>query len=145
VKALFLPLFLMAALLSAGCEGEVSTSRATPPPATPTALPPAGPAASIDPRSGPAGTTVTVTGSGWPARAPVAINGAGQSEGRPYATIVTTESGSFRVSFVLERRPDGAPLEVGRYDLIASSGTVEVRIPFQVLTPRPVGQPREGG
>lgn len=101
--------------------------------------------ASIDPRSGPAGTTVTVTGSGWPASAPVAIGGVGQNEARPYATIVTTESGSFRVSFVLERQPDGRPLEVGRFELVARSGTAEVSIPFQVLTPRPVAQPRDGG
>jgi hypothetical protein len=60
---------------------------------------------------------------------------------RPFETVTATADGSFTANFLLEKTPAGEELRVGRYELIARSGTTEVRLPFQVEVRRPLGNP----
>ena len=139
--ALFLALIL--GLLSLACGGSDSpdgfqTAVRTP---TPRSRSGSGPTASVDPRSGPPGIQLTVTGSGWPARASVTLTGetAPGKTARPYANLDAEADGSFTAKFRLEKTAAGDDLQVGRYDLIARSGSDEVHIPFLVEVRRPIG------
>ncbi len=142
-------------LLLAGCSGGSSPKSATITPsrgqsAAPTARtsPTAtGPAAIVEPKEGPPATEVSVQGTGWPAGLPVVIS-ADVPEGataKPYATVTARSDGTFDASFLLASLPDGSNLKVGRLDLIVRSGSIEVRVPYQVDTPRPVRVTPGGG
>jgi hypothetical protein len=146
VRAAGGPFALIAlALLLAACGGPDASATPSRAVQNATAAPtPSGPNAAIEPRSGPPGTSVTVSGSGWPSGASITIRGDGAA-GRPYASVTASEAGAFRATFILERKPDGGSLSVGRFDLLAESDGAVVRIPFQVQTPRPVAPAHEGG
>jgi hypothetical protein len=90
---------------------------------------------------------VTVTGSGWPAGITIDLTGQVPAgvQASPYATVVTDGSGGFVARFRLEKTPDGNELEAGRFDLIARAPSVQVGIPFQVETRRPIRNPGPGG
>jgi len=105
------------------------------------------PTAVVEPRSGPPGTEVTVIGMGWPAGVQVDVTAALPPgvTGRPYATVITDTNGAFTAQFRLEKRPDGADLQVGRFDIIARSASLQLDIPFVVETRRPIFGPGPGG
>jgi hypothetical protein len=106
-----------------------------------------GPTAAVEPRSGPPGSEITVTGAGWPAGITIDLTGQVPAgvQASPYATVVTDGSGGFVARFRLEKTPDGHDLETGRFDLIARAPGVQVGIPFQVETRRPIRNPGPGG
>jgi hypothetical protein len=143
---------LLAGLLAAAaiaCGGRDSSSKAPTPRPTATARATTGPAASIDPRNGPPGTLVTVSGTGWAPNAQVTLTGADvdttTQNVKPYATVTSKADGSWVTSFRLEKSATGEDLLVGRYDLVAKSGSTSVNIMFLVETKRPVGGPVGGG
>jgi ABC-type glycerol-3-phosphate transport system substrate-binding protein len=137
-------------LLLAGCGGDSESDSGNAAPgatsrASSAASPAAsGPTATLSPRNGPPGTEVTISGSGWPAAATVTVVGESAS-GAPYSTVTTNEQGGFTVQFRLEKQPNGADLQIGRFNLIARSGTTDVVLPFQVDSRRPVQGPGPGG
>jgi hypothetical protein len=100
-----------------------------------------GPQAVVEPKSGPPGTQVTVRGSGWEPGVLIDLTGdlAPGATADPYDTVLTSQDGSFSISFRLEETPDGAALTTGRYNLIARTTGSQVTIPFLVETRRPVG------
>jgi hypothetical protein len=99
----------------------------------------------VDPRSGPPGTQVTVSGSGWAPRSPITVAAASSSSPQPYASVTTTDDGSFTARFRLEKTPDGSDLKIGRFDLVARAAGTEVTLPFQIEVARPVRNPGDGG
>lgn len=145
MKALLLVAIALLVWLGAACGGGSVEPVPVQPTSTtsPASTAATGPAVAVEPRGGPAGTSVTVSGSGWPSGVALTIGGPGS--GRPYASVTVAENGTFRATFILERQPDGGALMVGRFDLVARTEAAEVRVPFQVQSPRPVSNPREGG
>jgi hypothetical protein len=147
VRVVLVALTVLVVFLGAACQagdgGPAAPSTSVQRPSATATL--SGPNLTIEPRSGPPGTTITISGAGWAPGETVAIGGDGRVSGSPYASVTANESGSFRAVFILERQPDGSSLSVGRFDLIARSSSTEVRMPFQVQTPRPVGNPSQGG
>lgn len=134
-------LALLVALVAScgGSSGGGSTATLPAPTATRT-----GPTVSVNPRSGPPGTEITISGSGWPAGVVVTLTGE-RPDAEAYTTVLTDQSGSFRKSFFIEKKPDGSSLETGRFDLIAVTGSTRVQIPFLVEVRRPVPGPGPGG
>lgn len=127
-------------LIACGGDDESPTlSQQAGPTARPTRAV-SGPTASVEPRSGPPGGFVTVSGASWPAGVLVDVTGIlpPGTKADPYATTTTDQSGAFSVRFRLEKTPDGADLQVGRFDLIVRSASAEVDIPFVVETKRPI-------
>ena len=137
-------------LLSMACGGNdkqpanlTATPRAI---ATPTKVP-EGVQAQVDPRHGAPGSEITISGSGWPANVQLEISG---YKSRPdptakaYETTMTNASGSFSVSFRLEKKPDGSDLEVGGFTLVVQGGNERAEIPFLVESPRPIFGPGPG-
>ncbi len=64
---------------------------------------------------------------------------------QPYATALTDQSGGFVVRFRLEETADGNELQVGGFELIVRSASVQVSVPFLVQTRRPLTRPGPGG
>jgi len=132
---------LITALVIAACSGDSGSSAPTaiaPPAATATSVPRTGPSATVAPRSGPPGIEVTVSGTGWPAGADVTISADVPGETTPYATATAGADGSFLVRFLLEELPGGGRLTVGVLNLKIAAGDASVRLPYSVLTPRPI-------
>jgi hypothetical protein len=149
VRRIVFLVFAGLAVAAAACGGGGSS---TPPPAQPRSTstptrPASGPTLSLEPRSGPPGSVVTLTGSGWPSGVKVDLTGkvAAGVKATPYTTVITDSSGGFVASFRLEKTPDGKDLQVGRFDLIARSSTVQVDISFLVESRRPIFGPGPGG
>jgi hypothetical protein len=132
--------------LAVACGGgsKDDNSTASKPSATATRKPNAGPAITMNPKSGPPGIDVTANGTGWPAGVEVAITG-GSPGSKPYTTAITDRSGAFSAKFFLEKKPDGTALETGRFDIIASAGDAVVTVPYVVEVRRPTGGPGAGG
>ena len=137
------------AVFLVACSGDDASSttvQQAEPAARPTRAS-SGPTASVEPRSGPPGSEITVSGASWPPGVLIDVTGLLPAGIRadPFATTTTDQSGSFRVSFRLEKTPDGNDLEVGRYDLIVRSRGNEVDVPFLVETRRPIQNNGPGG
>jgi hypothetical protein len=138
-------------LLVLACGGSSSaspTATIRPTSSRPSTPTPAGPRASIDPRSGPPGTEVTVTGSGWPANAKIDLQAriSAAEYATPYETVTADAQGGFNVQLRLEKTPDGTTtLPVGLLDLVAKSASTVVPIPFEVETRRPIAGGGPGG
>jgi hypothetical protein len=140
VKLLILTV-LAAVLLACSSGEDDGFSRGTPsitqgaPTATPVI---SGPTAMIEPSRGRPGTEVVVTGRGWPAQATITIGPLLTTPGmtvQPLATVTAEANGTFTVRFRVDRT------QVGRFDLAARSGPIEVRLPFEVDPPVPGGAP----
>ena len=149
VRRIVFLVFAVAAVFLAACGGDDppnTTARQSDPDARPTRAS-SGPTASVEPRSGPPGSEITVSGASWPPGVLIDVTGILPAGIRadPFATTTTDQSGSFRVSFRLEKTPDGNDLEVGRYDLIVRSRANEVDVPFLVETRRPIQNNGPGG
>jgi len=150
VTRLSFALLAVLAVAAFACGGGGDKPAAGEGSARPAAAPtrPSGrPTAAVEPKSGPPGTQVTVTGTGWPAGVLVDVTAVLPPgvTAPPYATVTTDGSGSFIAQFRLEKRPDGADLQVGRFDLIARSAGVQLDVPFLVETRRPIFGPGPGG
>jgi ABC-type glycerol-3-phosphate transport system substrate-binding protein len=130
--------------VAAACGGDSSSSATTASTSTTTTRTAEGPTTTLNPKFGPPGIDVTASGTGWPAGVEVAITG-GAPGAKPYATAITDRSGAFSAKFFLEKKPDGSALETGRFDIIASSGSTVVTVPYVVQVPRPTGGPGPGG
>lgn len=129
-----------------GDDGPKTVNQAPEPTARPTRAV-SGPTASVEPRSGPPGSVITVSGASWPPGVLIDVTGelpAG-TKADPYATTTSNQAGAFSVSFRLEKTADGGELQVGRYDLIVRSASVEVDVPFLVETRRPIQNQGPGG
>ncbi|HEU0072413.1 MAG TPA: hypothetical protein VFS30_00240 [Dehalococcoidia bacterium] len=127
-------------LIACGGDEEPRTASQLPEPTARPTRAATGPTAIVEPRSGPPGDFVTVSGAAWPPGVLIDVTGilpAG-TKADPYATTTTDQSGAFSVRFRLEKTPDGADLQVGRFDLIVRSASAEVDIPFLVETRRPI-------
>jgi hypothetical protein len=137
-------LFLIACGGDSDSDADNAAPQATARPAGASNPVASGPTATLSPRNGPPGTEVTISGSGWPAAATVTVVGE-SSSGAPYSTVTTNDQGGFTVQFRLEKQPNGADLQIGRFNLIARSGPTEIVLPFQVDSRRPVQGPGPGG
>jgi hypothetical protein len=150
-KALLFAAIAVVPLLIAACGGDDDrgsggNSGSSPPVRTPAAAATAsGPSATLSPRNGPPGTEVTVSGSGWTAGATVTVEADLPGQSVPYSTVTANTQGAFTVQFRLEKQPNGADLQTGRFNLIARSGSTQVVLPFQVDSRRPVQGPGPGG
>lgn len=148
MRVRFRYLLALPALLLFACAGGATPApprplASSPPPAS---TPSSGPIVSIDPRSGPRGTEVTVSGSGWPGGVEVVLTSASATAGAsPYARVKTMSDGSFSAHFRLDSAPDGRGLPVGRFEMVARAGAIEVPVTFQVESPRPVGGGGQSG
>jgi hypothetical protein len=145
VTRILLLLGALTAVLAVACGGGDNSSSAS----TATQLPalsaaptstPQGAYAIVEPREGPPGTEITVTGHNWEPGVLVDITGALDPgvTGNPYKTVTSSSDGSFTAQFRLESKADGTDLSTGRYDLIASSASTKVTIPFLVETRHPI-------
>ena len=142
---LALPLLLLSLAVACSSGGSEARPTATTQSAARTPAAPRGPTATLDPRNGPPGTELTITGAGWPSRATLTVVGGSAQAGAPYATVTTNDDGTFTTKFRLEKQPNGADLQIGRFDIVARSGAAEVVLPFQVDSRRPVQGPGPGG
>ena len=148
-KALLSAAIAVVSLLIAACGADDNgasrgNSGASAPARTPVATA-SGPSATLSPRNGPPGTEVTVSGSGWPAGATITVEADTPASSVPYSTVTASAEGAFTVQFRLEKQPNGADLQTGRFNLIARSSSAQVVLPFQVDSRRPVQGPGPGG
>ena len=147
LQATLLLVLALASLVSACTSGDdgaavpTPTARAVTAPSTSVT----GPTATLDPRNGPPGTELTVTGAGWPARATLTVSAENAGTAAAYATVTTSDDGAFTTRFRIEKQPNGAELQTGRFNLVARSSTTAIVLPFQVETRRPVEGPGPGG
>lgn len=137
----------LSSLFALGCDDDKGSqgSTAIRPPAVYTST--TGQSASIDPSSGPPGSEIVITGSGWPARASLIIIGdvTAVATTKPYASVTTGVDGTFTTRFNFELAPDGSELKAGRFTFIARSGALDVELPFQIESRRPVITGPTGG
>ena len=144
IRGMFVAVLALFLALIVGCGGGGGASSSTTAARATATRATNGPAAAIDPKSGPPGTEITITGSGWPADTVITLT-AVSPDAKPYTTVLTDRSGSFRTRFFIEKKPDGSALETGRFDIIATAGSARVNVPFLVEVRRPVTGPGPGG